>query len=40
MHWCADETQALMTFLGSLPLVRLWFKNRFRKKPCMHEHDK
>ena len=28
MHWCPDETAAVMTFLGSLGVALTWVKTR------------
>lgn len=43
MHWCADETMALVFILSSIPFVGPWIKARLQKltKPhcCYKDHN-
>ena len=43
MHWCQDETLALMYFLSSFPLIGMWFRMKYAERKAKHdqneEHD-
>ena len=38
MHWCADETMAMLAALPFLGFAWAWIKTRFRKKSCICGH--
>ncbi len=49
MHWCADETQAVINMLSTVDVVWLWLRalvaRAFRSRTnahahaCVHEHE-
>ncbi len=39
MHWCQDETLALMYFLAHLPFVGMWFRMKYHEWKTKHDED-
>ena len=41
MHWCMEETMALVTAIGFLPFVGAWLRAKLSRKsncPCGHKN--
>ncbi len=39
MHWCFQETEALLMVLSALPLAGLWFRQLHAKWHARHHTD-
>ena len=35
---CHGEWNAIFALMGTVPFIGPWFRSKFKRQPCTHEH--